>query len=145
MPEVLAAAEKVAPSNRSGGSKATEKAEQDEETTEETTEDEETETRRESASHLLTVDPAAIEAATGPFGAIFAGLLREHEGLTESAARAGGLAGIRLGEEHGDRNIRAILAGAVPSAEETTEKAETEQDEATVEDEAAKVSQEKAA
>lgn len=141
-PEVLAAAEKASPSNRSGGGKK--KAESDEADEAETdgTETEETETdetRRESSAGLVQVDAVAVEAASGPTGAILAGLVREHDGLTEATARAVGLAVLRLAEAHGIGPVRAVLSGIVPSAEAEAEKAETEKDEKAVEAEAEKV------
>ena len=151
--EVLAEAEAVSPTNRGGGGKADEETKADEaeapsgETETETpsgeTEapDEGTEeSRRESASGLVTVDPAAVERAAIAVGPIVAGLVRDTK-VDEETVRGIMLAALRLAGEHGIAPVQVLLTGKVPTAEQSAEETETKADEAAVQAEAEKAEQ----
>ena len=100
-------AERLAPTTRSGGASASTETTDDDD--DEDDDDDDETTPQASASGLVVVDPAAVEAATGPTDAILRGLVREH-GISEGAARGCMLAALRLGTEHGNGNVVAALA-----------------------------------
>ena len=118
--DVLKAAEKVAPSNRSGGGG---KAKADE-TEDEGGEDEGGDSTRGDSSNLVTVEAAKVEAAAGPVDSILRGLQRKADeggvNVTEAQAKACMLAALRLAAEHGIGAVQAVLSGATVSTPETT-------------------------
>lgn len=128
--DVLAAAERVAPSNRSGGGGKSKSESEDDKSEDE---DEGAESTRGDSTNLTTVEAAKVEAAAGPTDAILRGLTRTVEdgglGVSEVQARGCMLAALRLAAEHGIGAVQAVLAGGVsaPSSE----------DEPTAEDETA--------
>ena len=131
-PEVLAAAEKARPTNRSGGGKASSDDDEGDDTGDEGGTD------QASSASLVVVDAAAVEAASGPVAAIVAGLVRE--GHDETAVRASFAAALRLAAEWGVGTVQAVIAGKVPqAADETTPGDEKAADEAAAQDEGEKV------
>lgn len=126
---VLAAAETVAPSNRSGGSSAAaDSSDEDEDGDEDEDEGDEDEgtgsAGRADSSSLVIADAAAVEAAAGPTESIVKQQAREY-GVSETAVAGIMLAALRLAAEHGVSTVQAILAR--PSAEEETTEETTEE------------------
>lgn len=103
--EATEAAERVAPTSRSGGGRSSDE------------DDDERGTER--GTTPVPVDPRAVEAATGPVAAI---LKQQAEALSadEVLVRGAFLAAMRLAEEHGISVVQAVLVGVTAPADEPT-------------------------
>lgn len=119
--EVLKAAEKIAPTKRSGGASKRKAATETAETGDESETDE---SRRAS---VVTVSAEAVEAATQPTRAILDQAVRDRKVAREDAVGIM-LAALRLAAEHGITVVQAVLAGGSnpPAVAAETETAPTE-------------------
>lgn len=113
---LLAKAEAAFPSNRSGGGSKAKGKTKAEATEDDSTEDE-SDSRRESSDSLTVVDAAAVERASGPVDSVLRGVIAEY-GVTYPVAIGIMLAALRLGSEHGNGNVTAVLATASMAAED---------------------------
>jgi hypothetical protein len=125
--EAVEAAEAVAPTNRTGGSKGGGKAEEDE--------DGEAETER--GTSPVQVDPKAVEAASGPTAAI---VQQQAEALSADPVlvKAAMLAALRLAETHGISVVQAVLSAAAAPLPSDVDPTPTAEDEKAAEAEAEK-------